>query len=125
RTGRGRRRTCGREGFSILDVRGNGLAWVGADLARPGRGGHGTGPPGDRRLAGNWGSAGCFILLRRAGRRLCPPRPHGRRPPGAGRGPHPAGAAGGTLVGSGNLSPPGRLAPAAAGNTAGGGGRLA
>ena len=124
RAGRGRRRALDRAGLSTLGGHGNELAWVGAGHAGPGRGGDGPGPPGDRRLPGHRGSAARPILLHRAGGRLCPPGPPGRRPPGAGRGPHPGGAAGGTLVGSGNLSPPGRLAPAAAGDTAGGGGSL-
>src|SRR5262249_52610143 len=55
------------------------------------------------------------------GRSLCPPGPHGRRPSGAGGGPRPGRAAGGTLVGSGSLSPPRRLAPAPDGDAAGGG----
>ena len=112
------------QGFPFWAAAGNELAWVGAGHAGPGRGGDGPGPPGDRRLAGHRGSAARPILLHLAGGRLCPPGPHGRRPPGAGRGPHPGGAAGGTLVGSGSLSPPGRLAPAAAGDAAGGGGSL-
>ena len=113
RAGRGRRRARDGAGISTLGGLGNELAWVGAGHAGPGRGRHGTAPPGDRRLAGHRGSAVRPLLLHPARGSRCPPGPPGRRPPDAGRGPHPGGAAGGTLVGSGNLSPPGRRAPAA------------
>ena len=55
------------QGFPQLGGRGNELAWVGAGHAGPGRGGHGPGPPGDRRLAGHRGSAARPILLHLAG----------------------------------------------------------
>src|SRR6266571_1804844 len=100
------------------------LPWVGPDHAGPGRGGDSTDTPGNCLLSGHWGSANGSILVHHVGGSLCPPGPRGRRPPGAGRGPHPGGAAGGTLVGSGNRSPPGRLAPEASGDPAGGGGNL-
>src|SRR5262249_24536695 len=102
----------------------NELTWMGAGPAWPGRRGDGPGTPGDCRREGHWGSGARPILVHRAGGRLWPSGPHGRRPPDAGRGPHPGGAAGGTLVGSRNLSPAGRLAPAAPGDAAAGGGNL-
>src|SRR5262249_38123271 len=89
-----------------------------------GRGGDGRSPPGDRRLPSRRERTVRSILLHRACGRRCPPGLHRRWPPGAGRGSRPGGAARGTLVGSRNLSPPGRLAPAADGDTAGGGGNL-
>ena len=72
---------------------GHELAWVGAGHAGSGRRGDGTGPTGDHRLAGHWGRGVGPLLMRLAGRSLCPSGPHGRRPPGAGRGPHPGGTA--------------------------------
>src|SRR5262249_26254673 len=84
----------------------------------------GTGPPGNRCLSVPRGSGVRPILLHHAGGHLCPPGPHGRRPPGTSRGPLPDGATGGTLVGGRNLSPPGGLAPAAAAAATGGGGSL-
>ena len=113
RAGRGRRRALDGAWASTLGGLGNELAWVGAGHAGPGRGRHRTAPPGDRRLAGHRGSAVRPLLLPDARGSLCPPGPPGRWPPDAGRGPHPGRAAGGTPVGSGNLSPPGRRAPAA------------
>ena len=70
RAGRGRRRARDRAGLSALGGPGNELAWVGAGHAGPGRGGHGTGPPGDRHLASHRGSAARPILLHPAGGRL-------------------------------------------------------
>ena len=81
------------QGFPSLGGLWNELSWVGAGHAGSGRGGDGTGPPRDHRLAGHRGSAARPILMHRAGGSLCPSGPHGRRPPGAGRGPHPGGAA--------------------------------
>ena len=108
-------------GFPLWAAQGTSLrGWA---LAMQGQAeeGDGPGPPGDRFLSGHRGSECGSILVHRAGRSLCPPGPPGRRPPGTGRGPHPGRAARGTLVGSGSLSPPGRLAPAADGDIAGGG----
>ena len=67
RARRGRRRALDRAGLSTVGGPGNELAWVGAGHAGPGRGGHDTGPPGDRRLAGHRGSAGRPIFLHQAG----------------------------------------------------------
>jgi tetratricopeptide (TPR) repeat protein len=111
-------------GSPLLAAMGTSLrGWA---LAMQGQGeeGDSTGPPGDRHLAGHWGSGVGPILVHLAGRSLCPPGASGRWPPGAGRGPYSGGTARGTLVGSGSLSPAGRLAPAAAGDAAGGGGSL-
>jgi class 3 adenylate cyclase/tetratricopeptide (TPR) repeat protein len=124
RAGRGRRRARDRAGLSTLGGCRNVFAWVGAGHAGPGCAGDGPGPPGNHRLASHWDSIDPPILVHRAGGRRCPPGPHSRRPAGAGRGLHPGGAAGGALVGSGSLSPPGCLAPAAAGDATGGGGNL-
>src|SRR4029453_17411285 len=100
------------------------LTWVGVGPAGPGRGRTGSDTSRALLRSGHRGSAVRPFLLHHAGGSLCPPRLHGRRPPGAGRGPHPGGAARGTLVGSRNRSPPGRLAPAATGDATGGGENL-
>ena len=98
-----------------------GTSFRGWALAMQGQGEEGiAGPTGDHHLASHWGSGVGPTLVRLAGRSLCPPGPSRRRPPGAGRGPHSGGAAGGTLLGSGNLSPAGRLAAAADGDITGG-----
>ena len=112
------------QGFPFWAAAGTILRGWALAMQGQGEAGDGPGPPGDRRLPSHWGTSARRILLHIAGGSLCPPGPPGRRPSGAGRGPHPDGAAGGTLLGSGSLSPPGRLAPAAAGGATGGGGSL-
>jgi tetratricopeptide (TPR) repeat protein len=62
-------------------------------LGTSGRGWDRPGPPGDRCLSGHRGSSGCPNLVHHPGGRRCPLGPPGRGPPGAGRGPHPGGAA--------------------------------
>ena len=81
------------QGFPQWAAQGTSLRGWALAMQGQGEAGSGPGPPGDRRLAGHRGSAARPILLHRAGRRLCPPGPHRRRPPGTGRGPHPGGAA--------------------------------
>ena len=121
---RGRRRALDRARHSPLEGHGHEYAGVGARHAGAGRGESIPDTPGGRRLAGHWCRTDHFMVLHLAGGGLRPSGPHGRGPPSAGRGPHPGGAAGGTLVGGGNPSPAGCLAPAAAGDPAGGGGSL-
>ena len=70
RAGRGCHRALDQAGLSTVGGHGHDLTWVGAGHAGPGRGGDGTGPPGDRRLAGHRGSAECPIFLYLAGGRL-------------------------------------------------------
>ena len=81
------------QGFPLWAALGTSLRGWALAMQGQGEAGHGPGPPGDRRLAGHRGSAARPILLHHAGGSLCPPGPHGRWPPGAGRGPHPGGAA--------------------------------
>src|SRR2546428_2921713 len=63
--------------------------WSGSRLECQAHLSEGDGPPGDRRLASHRSSAARSILVHLAGGSLCPPGPPGRRPSGAGRGPHP------------------------------------
>src|SRR5215471_14766569 len=124
RTGRGGRGALDRAGISTLGGLGNVLTRLGPGPAGPGRDGKDPDTPWNSCLAGHWGGAGRPLLLHPASRSLCRLGPSGRRPPGAGRGPHPGRAARGSLVGSRNRSPARCLAPTAAGDTTGGGGSL-
>jgi hypothetical protein len=67
---------------------GLGLGGGGVGVLGPARGGDSPDRPGDRCLSGHRGSSVRALLLHRARGRLCPPGPHGRQPPGTGRGPH-------------------------------------